>query len=75
MNANYLDVIPMKVKTKIVPMVQDTLESFKVGQEEYILMSDVSPSVIRTTSRKIPNMKFDVTEKGLRDRTYVKRLK
>lgn len=75
MDANYREVIPMKINFKQVPLVQDALESFKVGQEEYIMMSDIKPSTLRTTSRKILKMKFEVSEAGLTDRTYVKRLK
>ena len=54
--------------------VKGTLELLEVGQEVYILFKDAKPSTLRTTSMRLKDKKFEVSELGLMDRTRVIRI-
>lgn len=65
----------LKLKKKLVPDTQGTLQSMKKGDVLIVNIKDAKTQNIRTAASRIKNMVFEVTEKGLVSETKVTRIK
>ncbi len=65
----------LKLKKKLVPDTQGTLQSMKKGDVLIVNIKDAKTQNIRTAASRIKNMVFEITEKGLVSETKVTRIK
>ena len=65
----------LKLRKKLVPDTQGTLQSMKKGDVLIVNIKDAKTQNIRTAASRIKNMVFEITEKGLVSETKVTRIK
>ena len=65
----------LKLRKKLVPDTQGTLQSMKRGDVLIVNIKDAKTQNIRTAASRIKNMVFEITEKGLVNETKVTRIK
>lgn len=65
----------LKLRKKLVPDTQGTLQSMNKGDVLIVNIRDAKTQNIRTAASRIKNMVFEITEKGMVDETKVTRLK
>lgn len=54
--------------------VSETIDSLNVKDEVFILFKDAKPTSIRVTASRIKGKRFLITERGFKDRTFIKRM-